>query len=425
MRMKKFTTIMGALGALLFTSGMLAKFLRWPISGPAIVFGALLLILFFLPSYGYNLFYQLSGKKSKTLGVFGGITFCLIGLATVSKFMHWPGAGPLLILEFGLTALLSLPFLLIIRIKAAENGRQKLAILSGHLALALLVLGILFRMMRWPGGAQLMIFGSALLLLVYLPVSLLIYNNDEGRNFLKNKIILLPFIALLTFYIFGVGASTGILNSFIPLDNSIKESEKSPDIKKEMYYASCKKNKHDEPYNTNIALLYTKEMKVKELSDDLYNHIEKLKAYLISQTDRTPLQDTTPELRSINSKDNYDIPTFILIGGDELNPKKGAYSALELRAKIDVYRTDILSMYSAGIMKESANKTIGLKTDGIVFEEGVSLPWETSNFYHLPIVTVITILSKLQLDVRTTEIATIEYLYNTSMQVGVAEADRK
>ncbi|MFL5753907.1 MAG: hypothetical protein ACJ76F_10910 [Bacteroidia bacterium] len=416
--MKKIIPVISAIGAFLIVTGFLCKSLHWPLAGAGIVLGFLVLILFPLPNYGYNLVYELSGRKSKLLAVFGGITFFFIGLTTVGKFMHWPGSALFMLVEFIFPAIFVLPGLMFIKLKGAENSKQRAFIFSGHLSLSLLMLGLVFKIMHWPGASALTLLGVALLLLIYIPFALMLYNNDEGRKKLKRILLIIPLITLLAFYVFGVGASSGILNSFINIDNSIKESESSPSAKRLLYYSLMKQM-------NDSSVFYAKAMKVKSISDDLYNHIENLKAYLISQTDRKPFVSPSPKLSEVDSKDNVDIPTFILIGNDELNLAKGAYSAVELRNKIEVYRMDVLSMYSEGLMKEDANKTMGLKTDATTMIDGVGLSWEMTNFYHLPLVTVITYLSKLQLDVRTTELATVEYLYNMSMQAGVPLNERK
>ena len=51
------------------------------------------MILFFLPSFGYNLAYNFTEKKSKTAGVFGSVLFILIALAMIFKIQHWAGTG--------------------------------------------------------------------------------------------------------------------------------------------------------------------------------------------------------------------------------------------------------------------------------------------------------------------------------------------
>lgn len=423
--MKKIMNILAALGVILFSLGLFFKFFHWGGAPLLLLVSGFLLVIFFLPSYGYNLFYELSGRRSKVLPVFGAITFCFVGLAVLFKLNHWPFAGPMLLFENVFAGMIVIPWLLVCRLKGAENKKQKAALLSGHISVSLLILGLLFKIVHWPGGAHLMIAGTALALFVYLPVTLSRYNKEETLSILRNRLGLVALISFLVFMIYGTGASNTILFSFISLEESIKESETGPVKKREFLYLAFSELRKNEPGNKNAELQHTKAMKVKELSDNLYNDIEKLKSYLISRVDDVPEQMPTPKIIEIEIKDNYDTPSNILIGDPE-NPNKGAFSAAELKAKINVYREDILSMYPNNILRRNAENTIGLNTPEYENrQENYTLTWEVNNFNRKPIVAAITYLSKLQLDVRNTEVATVETLYNLSINTGVPAEDVK
>jgi len=423
--MKKIMNIFAMLGIILFSMGLFFKFFHWGGAPLILLASGFLLVIFFLPSYGYNLCFELCGRRSKVLPVFGAITFCFVGLAILFKLNHWPFAGLMLLLENVFGGMILIPWLLVCRLKIAENGKQKAALISGHISLSLLIMGMLFKIVHWPGGALLLIAGTSLALFVYLPVTLSRFNKEETLSILRNRMGLIAMISFLAFMIYGTGASNTILHSFISLEESIKESEVGPVKKSEFLYMAFNELRKNEPGNKNSELQYTKAMKVKELSDALYNDIEKLKAYLISRVDDVPEEIPVRKISTIDQKDNYDAPSNILIGDPE-NPNKGAFSGAELKAKINVYREDMLSMYPNNILRRNAENTIGLITPEYVNkEENYQLSWEVNNFNRKPIVAVITYLSKLQLDVRNTEVATIETLYNLSLNAGIPAEEVK
>ena len=57
---------------------------------------------------------------------------------------------------------------------------KKLVFISGGLSGSLTVLGILFKIMHWPGAGVLLMLGLGILSLVYIP-SLAKYLFDKGK----------------------------------------------------------------------------------------------------------------------------------------------------------------------------------------------------------------------------------------------------
>jgi hypothetical protein len=416
---------MAAGGVMLFAFGLFFRFMHWPGAALVLLLSLFLLVIFFLPAYGYNLVLELSGRRSKALSVFGAITFCFIGLATLFKLNHWPFAGPLVLAEYIFAGMVLIPWLLVSRLRTAETGKQKAGLVSGHVSLSLLILGMLFKIMHWPGGFFLLFLGTTLALFVYVPITVYRYGKEETLSVLRNRLGVIALIAFLTYITFGTGASNMILYSFVSLEESIEQSEAGPEKKLESLYFTLNELKKNEPGNSNVELYHARAMKVKELSNDLFDHIEKLKSHLISKVDGTPEQIPAIEIAAIDSKDNYDTPSTILVGDPE-NPRTGAWSALELKTKIIAYRQDILSLYPANAIRENAAKTMGLLTpDKIYAPDNYRESWEVANFQAKPIVSIITHLSKLQLDVRNTEVTAVETMYNMAQGAGIPANERE
>ena len=109
---------------------------------------------------------------------------------------------------------------------------------------------------------------------------------------------------------------------------------------------------------------------------------------------------------AISSKDNMDKPSTIMI----VPPPAGKGKGAELKTEVDEYREFLLSLIDE--KDEIARNTIEdlLHTGDHTLKTGEKEAWEIANFAHLPLVAVITNLSKLQSDVRTAEAEVVKYL---------------
>lgn len=115
-----------------------------------------------------------------TMKIFGNVSLALVGIGTISKIFHWPGASLALTLGFVLLGLVFYPATILASYR--KNGRKKLALhivpIIGGIAL---ILGILFKLQHWPYAAILMTLGWIIILIVFLP-AWLINQSIENKN---------------------------------------------------------------------------------------------------------------------------------------------------------------------------------------------------------------------------------------------------
>lgn len=145
-----------------------------------------------------------------------------------------------------------------------------------------------------------------------------------------------------------------------------------------------------------------------------YFYLDSLKKEVIKYTENRKGADTLT-LAEVEQLDNYDKPTFFLMGSDELKPKKGKYSATELKQTIvtlaDSLEAIIDEMKDKKGLKLPADDYALLKTrikslrplDNYKDAEGKSIKWEYKNFFNQPLAAVVTNLSKMQSDIRNVE----------------------
>jgi len=163
-----------------------------------------------------------------------------------------------------------------------------------------------------------------------------------GKQTPRQKMIALMYLVLTA--LLALNVSKEILNSFVLINDSLEITNDNFEEKNESQYAAFRKQLGIN--EAKVRPFYDKAMVVKSAADSLVEHIDELKWELVKETDkRDPevvdpvikqykeaseqnklaLRDTLNRmfsLREVESKDNYDMPTHIMIGGDAKVPTR-------------------------------------------------------------------------------------------------------
>jgi gliding motility-associated protein GldM len=150
-------------------------------------------------------------------------------------------------------------------------------------------------------------------------------------------------------------------------------------------------------------------IQVKERADEAFNFIQGLKIEIITvaEGEDTPaIKGNEVIIEEVKKIDENNIPSEILIGANE-NGK-----ANDLKAVLNEYREFLIATLEG--KNESAVDALktSLNTDDGKNKNGENERWENLNFQALPLVAVITILSKMQVDVRNAETEVLNHLYS-------------
>ncbi len=148
---------------------------------------------------------------------------------------------------------------------------------------------------------------------------------------------------------------------------------------------------------------------VKQRSDELFDYLQDLKIEII----KTAEGDDTPAvvgreiiIDEVKRIDQRDVPSEILIGANQ-NGK-----GYDLKDMISNFRDDMIREVLEGKNKSIEESLINIfNTDDGINKDGEKEPWVNLNFQTLPLVAVITILSKMQVDVRNAETDLLNFLY--------------
>ena len=224
----------------------------------------------------------------------------------------------------------------------------------------------------------------------------------SGKETPRQKMISLMYLVLMA--ILALNVDKNVLDAFVAVDDglaaSITNTEHQNDI---MYQEILSAYELDE---SKVQNCFQKSSKIREKTSEIISNIEELKKELIVKTDGIdPSVADTIGLMFLNKKENFDIPTEIMIGSSE--DGSGGKSA-ELRKSIEDYKAFVESHFDE---QDLNSINLGLNLEGGISAEK-QLNWEMYNFYHTPLVASIAILSKLQNDIRAAEYTALSRLYS-------------
>ena len=206
-------------------------------------------------------------------------------------------------------------------------------------------------------------------------------NPNSARQKMIN-LMYLVFIAMM-----ALNVSVEVLDGFelveVGLKKTIAETSHRNEFVMRQLYTSYKENE------SKVANWYFLGTSVKQQSDSLYNYIEDLKLQIVKEAD-----GKNGTLDNIKRPDHLDAASRVM-----LNPidKKGK----KLREDVEKYRDWLLSL-----VQDSARSEIiasFLDTKSPKGSKLASESWESAMFEKMPVAAAVTLLTKLQGDIRNVE----------------------
>lgn len=219
-----------------------------------------------------------------------------------------------------------------------------------------------------------------------------ISNNPNSPRQKMINLMYLVFIAMM-----ALNVSSEVLDGFELVEDGLRTtientSNRNDIIAEEIstYYKS----------NPDKALeWYERSKQVKKESDELYDYIQWLKVQIVKLAD-----GEEGDVMNINAKDNLEAASNVMLSAINGQGKK-------LREQMDTYRT----MMSSMIGDEEKAKLIeaNLSTEA-PHKSGINIrTWETALFENMPVAAAITLLTKLQGNVRQAEGEVLTSLLNS------------
>ncbi len=219
----------------------------------------------------------------------------------------------------------------------------------------------------------------------------------------RQKMIGMMYLVLTA--LLALNISKDILNAFILVNNGLENTVVNYGEKNTLLYAEFNAAKAIDP--KKVTRFWEKAQKAKLFSNNITLYLDSLKIKLIKETEGiNQAKADTLHLKYVENKDNYDIPTHLLIGQSE---DGSAGLARILKNKLTVYKNNMLGLFTE---KERKTLNLNLTTADIQTIDGVE-KWEMGNFYHTPLAASITVLSKIQMDIKNAEFEVVNKLFQS------------
>lgn len=197
---------------------------------------------------------------------------------------------------------------------------------------------------------------------------------SSGKESPRQKMIGMMYLVLTA--LLALNVSKDVLDAFVVVNNGLENTNTNYAARNEVLYAEFDLAKSIDP--VRVTPNWKLAQAIKEHSAELTNYIDQLQKELVSSTDKIEKKVAdTLKMSNIESKDNYDIPTNILIGESE---DGSGGSSRELKNKLIAYREQLSSCI---LPKDKKNIKLDIDTQDPV---NTSENWEMYNFFHRPLV---------------------------------------
>ncbi len=185
----------------------------------------------------------------------------------------------------------------------------------------------------------------------------------------------------------ALNVSNEVLNGFSVVDESLQRSTAISAKGNSSIYSNFEQQMKANPQK--VKEWFDRAQEVKEMSDSLYNFAQTLKLAIVREAD-----GKDADLENIKAKDNLEAASIVMLA-------PGSGQGSKLYNAINSYRNRVLKM----IPDEEQRSIIAGNLSTEVSRQGKALGknWQESMFENMPVAAAVTLLSKLQNDVRKAE----------------------
>lgn len=227
----------------------------------------------------------------------------------------------------------------------------------------------------------------------------------HGKETPRQKMIGMMYLVLTA--MLALNVSKEAVEAFKKVDQGLTKTVVNYEKKNNLVYEEFERSFSENPEKTGPWR--NKAVEVKARANELFDFMQDIKIEIITTAegeDTEAVNGRDVVIEYVKKIDENNIPSEILIGSDE-NGK-----ANDIRALINEYRNFLIETIDGGSVSVEESVIESLDTENGRAPDGSVERWENHTFHALPLVAVITILSKLQVDVRNAETDVLNYLYN-------------
>ncbi len=201
----------------------------------------------------------------------------------------------------------------------------------------------------------------------------------------RQKMINLMYVVLMA--MLALNISTEVLNGFSIVEESLNRTTANSSKENEVLYGDFANQMKANPQK--VREWFEKATAVKRMSDSLYNYAQSLKEAIVREAD-----GKDADVRNIKNKDNLEAASHVMLA-------PGTGQGRRLREAINSFRGRILGMVADKHQREIIASN--LTTDIPKNAHAMGKNWQEYMFEDMPVAGAVTLLSKLQSDVRYAE----------------------
>lgn len=201
----------------------------------------------------------------------------------------------------------------------------------------------------------------------------------------RQKMINLMYVVLMA--MLALNISTEVLNGFSIVEESLNRTTANSSAENKMLYGNFADQMKTNPQK--VKMWFEKATQVKNMSDSLYNFAQELKEAIVKEAD-----GNDGDVRNIDNKDDLEAAAIVMLA-------PGSGKGKRLFNAINSYREHILKMVTdprhQQTIKSNLSTTVPRNSNTL------GKNWQEYMFENMPVAAAVTLLSKLQSDVRQAE----------------------
>ena len=217
----------------------------------------------------------------------------------------------------------------------------------------------------------------------------------------RQKMINMMYLVLTA--LLALNVSSEILNAFKTVNKSLETTNVTVNKSTETIMASLLQKTTESASATKAQIWYPKAQQVQGLSKTIFSYVQSLKDRILRDAGGDP---NDPEHKF--KEDNLDIPTRIMVDKGE-GPK--------LLAALSKYKKDVLGIDPS--IDSAFKDALPINLEKPASKNRAGKTWEGAYFHMVPTVAALTILSKFQNDVKTSENRVVQFCHNKVGEVAV------
>jgi hypothetical protein len=303
------------------------------------------------------------------------------------KIVHWPGANIMLVLSVFLFCFYFFPVALMANYKSQETPKHKSLHIITFIVFFICVMGVLFKVLHWPGAGIFLIIGLPLPFVLFLPAYLYSTRNEKKENSMNFLGLMFGLIFLAVFSVLlALSISKQVLRNGITRVYSIEKTTK---------------------FSNAVMDTTGSESNVRQKADELCDFIEGIKIELLETT----YNDTRVDKQS-GSRYNWQMVNL----EDKQIPNNILFALVDkpkfemLRDKVRDYGTTLLETKKIDArLTELTKELFNVESERELLPNGevADLTWEQREFANKQLIFVLGALSQIQSNIRIVE---LEYL---------------